>query len=652
MDCINGDCGRLEARTMRFDGKMLPPFVLALMLALFTFLFYFPALRFEFVDYDDGTYVYLNQNVLGGLNFHSISYAFSTFDGGSWMPLTWLTHQLDTSLFGPGPAGRHATSIVLHAVNAGLLLLTLFKLTGKLWPSCLASVLFAVHPLRTESVAWVSERKDVLCGLFFLLGLLAYTRYARKPEFGRYLLVLLCLLCGLMAKPMLVTFPLLLLLLDYWPLCRNGAIIGGKKTTPEALLMEKVPMLVLAGAVAGLTYWSQRDSGALSHWGSTWIERASNVAGNYLFYLEKFIFPANLTVLYPDHSFSIGLLIFLPLVLLGLTAMFILARQSQPWLLVGWGWFLLCLLPVIGIVPVGMTQVADRYLYLPSIGLGVAVAWWLWAIQQHHNYAGRLALLASLVWLALLARETRTDLARWRNSEQLFTAALRVAPHKVAYDNLAYYAIKAGNFDLALDFSTKAVELDPTFGPSHSTRAMAYAGQGDYTNARLAYDQAVALGDRPIRSASELTPHIGREFDAELGWEQFMAISGLEPKTSGAFKLRATSRLKAGNTVAAIADLTEAITLRPDDLQLFTARGNAFATLADWPHALADLSLVIESSPTNAAAYQNRAVIFYKMGEYGKAWADIEQQKRLGGEPHASFIQALSSASGSNLRMH
>lgn len=653
----------------------------AVALGVLLLLLYLPTVRFDFVDYDDGVYVFKNEAVLNGLSADGLAYAFTTVDGGSWMPLTWLSHLLDTSLFGPGPTARHAVNAVLHALTSALLLLAWHGLSGCLWRSTLVSALFALHPLRTESVAWIAERKDALSGLCLALGLLAYRRYLDTRDRRSYLLLALSLTLGLMAKPMLVTFPLVLLLLDFWPLQRFGNSWPDVRRRAWPLVREKIPLLLLAFTASAVTYWSQRETGTLSHWSNGLFARASDVVANLIFYLVKIFAPVDRTVLYPEHHLSTGSFVAATVVLVAISLLAVRRAFKQPWFAVGWFWFLITIAPVIGIVPVGMSMVADRYTYLPSIGLGLALVWAIGNWWPATQGARRAAIASSVLLLGGFAVLTHLDLKRWQNSRTLFEAAIRVAPHKVAYDNLAcHYLLHENDADRAADLATRAIELDPKFGPSYSARCVARASLGDYARAKQDYDLAVRFGDRPIRLQSAPLPGKTRRETPEAEWEMFAASIRLEPRTADGFVARGENRLKLGEPDLAIADFSRAIELNPDSAAAHNGRGGAYnfkadsaaairdatralelnASLADayttraiantrlgkLALALADNQRCVELSPTNALPYLNRAVTWLQLKDYDRAWQDVERCRALGGRPHESFLRALSDASG------
>jgi Flp pilus assembly protein TadD len=630
------------------------PGILALLLGIVTFWLFSPAIHCGFIEYDDGVYVVENLRVLKGLNFEGIRYALHSIEGGSWMPLTWISHMLDVTVFGSQPAGHHFTNILLHSANAGLLLLALNRLTRRLWLSVLVAVVFAWHPLRTESVVWVAERKDVLSTMMWMFGLLAYSRYVEKPCISRYMCVVVCLAIGLMAKPMLVTFPFALLLLDFWPLRRLGRSWPEIRARFGRLLFEKSPLLLVVGLASAATVWSQSKAGAVDHRQASVVQRASRIADNYAFYVQKFFSPTKRTVIYPEKPLTIGVTTVVGLVLFAFSLFTVWRMFEWPWLPTGWFWFVGTLVPVVGLVPVGLSPVADRYSYIPSIGLAIVVVWGVSVLVGNNPWLKRASVVLGLIVVCTSAWATHADIARWKDSETLFESAARTAPHKIAFNNLAYFLVKRGDYPRAIEACTRAIELDPQYGSSYGNRALAYAWSNDYEQAKRDYDQAVKLGARPIQPMRRLRAMEGKATDVsasddpEEAWHLFAGVFGLEPKSAESLRGRADVRVKVGDTAGGIADYTKAIALLPADASLYTARGNAYALLGDWTNALADMTRAIELSPTNAAGYQNRAVILYKMGQIEKAWDDVNQNLRRGGAPHASFIRALTDAGWQN----
>jgi hypothetical protein len=340
-------------------------------LALVTFALYLPVVHHEFVNYDDHEYITENVHVNCGVTWPGIVWAFENKHAGNWHPLTWISHMLDCQWFGLNPAGHHLMNVLFHVVNTLLLFLLLNQITGAVWRSAIVAALFAWHPLHVESVAWAAERKDVLSTFFWLLTLIAYARFVKKPGVIIYSLALLCFAGGLLSKAMVVTLPFVLLLLDYWPFNRLTPASAGK------LCVEKIPFLVLAIAGSVVTFVVQKTSGAF--WSSENLppfDRVTNALIAYLRYISKTLCPTNLALIYPHpHHWPAILVIGAALTLLAWSGLFLWRAKSQPYLIVGWCWFLGTLVPAIGIVQVGVQSIADRYMYIPGIGLFIVIVW-------------------------------------------------------------------------------------------------------------------------------------------------------------------------------------------------------------------------------------------------------------------------------------
>ncbi len=470
----------------------------ALCLAALTAAAFGPACDNGFVSLDDQTYVVGNPHVLKGLTADDVAWAFGTsFYAGNWHPLTWLSLQADATLFGTGPAGFHRTNVVLHAANVLLLFLCLLRLTGRLWPSAAVAALFAIHPLRAESVAWVSERKDVLSAFFGLLALLAYTRYAAAPTAGRCAVVAVLFALSLLAKPMLVTFPFLLLLLDWWPLGRVQVPAAGKgapsaRVRTLSLVREKVPLLMLAGASCAMTWQAQRATAVSSFELIPPGTRFANALVSYAAYLGQTLWPAGLAPFYPLDSdklsgaavaLSAGLLV-------AVTVIAATQWRARPYLAVGWLWYLMTLLPVIGLVQVGAQARADRYTYLPLVGVCVMC---VWALDE---LAGRFrlrpaALAAAAAAVAALALLCRDQVRVWHDDGSLWGHTRRVTG-----DNwLVLYGLgvadeRAGRADEAVEEYRRAVRLNPSHAPLRGRLGDALHTRGDEAQAAHQFDRA------------------------------------------------------------------------------------------------------------------------------------------------------------------
>jgi protein O-mannosyl-transferase len=434
--------------------------ILCLLLVAATLAFYNPIIHNRFIDFDDSSYILKNFQVQSGLTWDTVKWSFTTFREGNWHPLTWLSHALDYQIFDLNPAGHHYTNLLLHAVNAVLLFLLLRQATGVAWPSLIVGALFALHPVNVESVAWAAERKNVLSMVFFLLALHAYDRYARTGRRYLYLLVTICFALGLMAKPQIVTLPFVLLLWDYWPLQRIGARSAADgshaPSTPRSfryLVWEKFPLFILAAADSVVTMLAQRAGNAVRTVTEVSLSaRLENVFISYVRYIGKALWPSRFAAMYPRPANS------LPawqavgaVVLLLLISALVLRWRDRRYLPVGWFWFLGTLVPMIGIITVGEQTMADRYAYLPFIGLFVAIVWILDAVASEHRIAVVWRVGVALLVVFVLGCLTNRQLGYWHDDETLWRHALSVTERNyMAHNNLAIALAKQGRSEEAV----------------------------------------------------------------------------------------------------------------------------------------------------------------------------------------------------------
>src|SRR5437588_10337700 len=442
-------------------------------LVVITWLVFGQTVRYDFVNYDDNEYVYANPAITSGLTPQGIIYAFSGRHGRNWHPLTTLSHMLDCQLWGVRAGGHHFTNVVFHTIAVVLLFLVLKQLTGAIWQSAFVAALFAIHPLRVESVAWISERKDVLSGVFFMLTLGAYARYARYPSFGRYLTVSILFALGLMSKSMLVTVPFVLLLLDYWPLNRFT------KRSSRQLILEKVPLLALSAAAGVATLLVQRSSLAVVERLPV-VSRIGNGLVSCVIYVKQMIWPVGLAVFYPHPGdqlpvWEVGLAI----VLLGLVSAGVIAlRHKQPYLVTGWFWYLTMLVPVIGLIQVGSQAHADRYTYLPQIGLYLLLAW---AITDALTSPLQRSILAATASVAIIALAwcAHIQASYWRNGESIWGHALAVTSWNfMAHDGLGECLANRGHLDEAIDQFQMALNIAPGYREIETNLMLALTKKG------------------------------------------------------------------------------------------------------------------------------------------------------------------------------
>jgi tetratricopeptide (TPR) repeat protein len=600
-----------QLRNLRFNG------LICLGLGLVTLALYSPSLRHDFLAYDDQQYVTENSHVRAGLTAKGAVWAFGNH-AGNWHPLTWLSHMLDCQLYGIRPAGHHLTNLLLHAASTVLLFLVLCRMTGAPWRSACVAALFGWHPQHVESVAWVAERKDVLSGLFFMLALWTYARYVeasrvRSPKrLGWYMLVLVCFALGLMSKPMLVTLPFVLLLLDFWPLDRLTLWpprVALARLGP--LLLEKVPFFLLSAVDCVLTT-SAQQAAIVSTAGLSLSQRLAHALLSYLHYLTALFVPRRMAVYYPYDKSPPSSEIFLAgTVLALLTALVLVLALRRRYPAVGWFWYLGMLVPVIGLVQVGDQAWADRYTYLPSIGLFIAVVWGLGELAGRWR-ATKIALrwLAAAVGVALLVG-TSVQLSYWRDTRTLFEHAARVTRNNpLAATVLGTLLAKEGKFDQAIEHYQTALRYAPGFPEAHFYLGHALDEQGKLDQAIAEYRKALWFKPMQEQAHIFLGTALGKQKKAEEAAAHYRAALKVNPDSAVAH-----------NNLA----------------KLLHSQGR----LDD---AIAHYSAAIECDPTLAQAHNNLGILLLQKGRLAEGTAQLREALRLkpdDAETQVNLAQAL-----------
>ena len=556
--------------------------LICLALLLATFAVYAQVRHFDFVNYDDPDYTTGNVHIRQGLTVQGLEWALTSHDAANWFPLTWVSHMLDCQFFGLQSGWHHLHNVLLHALAAILLFVFFERATHARWRAALAAFLFALHPLHVESVAWVAERKDVLSACFWFLTLWLYVRYTERPGKGRYLAVALSLCLGLMAKPMVVTLPFVLLLVDYWPLARLGQ-------QWRKAVWEKFALLGLSAAAAVITWLVQENAGAVK--ALPLSIRIENATESYALYILKTFWPSRLAVFYPyPRGFPFLPLLASGLLLATITAGVIVLRHRSPYLLSGWGWFVVTLVPVIGLVQVGGQARADRYMYIPMVGLLIMLIWGGAEILEGLRAKILAVPLAAAACVACAAL-SMIQVGYWRNSGTLFRHALAVTTdNSVANHNLGNYLMASGRLSEALPYLETAVRIDPGSVPAHTD-----------------------LGSTLARMPGRLPDAIA----------QFQAAILLDPDAPVPHNNLGSAFTQAGRLSDAIAEFKTALHLDPADEQArrnlvaveagaatdtHLSRGIALLKAGDPAGAIAELELAVRSDPNNDDAHNNLGV--------------------------------------------
>jgi protein O-mannosyl-transferase len=572
------------------DSQFQNRFLIYAGLALVTLVVYLPALHHSFVEYDDQQYVTENPRVQAGLSWRGLVWAFG-FHAGNWHPLAWLSHMLDCQLYGAWAGGHHLTNVLLHVASTLLLFSVLNRMTNAVWRSAAVAALFAWHPLHVESVAWVAERKDVLCAFFWMLTLWFYVRYAARPSIARYLFALGSFALCLMSKPMGVTLPFVLLLLDYWPLNRF-TIYDSRFTIIRTLLVEKIPFMALSSIACVLTLRAQ-ELAIVSTAGLSISERVTHALAAYNHYLVAMFVPRHLAVYYPYQIHLPTLIIVCAAIALGLiTLLAVINVSRRPYTVVGWLWFLGTLAPVIGFVQVGDQAWADRYTYLPLVGLFVMLVWLAGDIIKSRIVLQSLSIVAALALVAT----TSVQLRYWQNTRTLFEHADKVTQHNyVAVTILGSLLAKEGKFDEAMEHYRTALSYQPAYPEAHFFLGNALDEQGKLDEAVAEYQKA--LWFRPTQEQTHI----------------FMAIALAKQKKFD----------------EAIAHYTEALKLNPDSAVAQNNLARLLHTQGRFDDAIMHYRAALEIDPKLALAHNNLGILLLQKDNLAEGAIHLREALRL-----------------------
>jgi protein O-mannosyl-transferase len=592
-------------------------------LAILTIVVYGSLKDCRFIDLDDVRYVSENAYVQSGLNANSIAHAFSSElveKTGNWHPLTWLSLMLDYQVFGLNPLGFHLTNLLFHVVNTLLLFLILYRITKRFWSCAFVAALFAIHPLHVESVAWIAERKDVLSAFFWMLTMGAYSYYVERPKVRRYFCVLVFFILGLMAKPMLVTLPFVLLLLDYWPLQRFRKI------------WEKAPLFALVIISSIVTYLAQQKGSALSSMEALPLGvRIGNAFISYSTYIWKAILPSRLAVFYPQTGVLVSWQVWISAALIiGITIAVIRKAKKAPYLVTGWAWYLGALVPVIGIVQVGSQSMADRYTYIPLIGIFIMIAWGVPDLLKRWNFRKEWYVASSMSILLCLSVVAWRQVGYWQNSITLFDHTLKVTDRNwLIYNNRGASHSSLGNYRQAIEDFSAAIGIKPDYAESYFNRGTAYSGIGNYGQAIEDYNRAIGIKQNSAEVYVGRGIAYGGMGNYRQAIEDFNKAIAISPEFVNAYGSRGNAFGSLGDYKRAIEDYSEAIRLKADSEESYYNRGTLNAMLGQDPSAIEDFNMAIRLNPTNIKAYNNRGLINIRMGSYEQGLEDFNEAIRI-----------------------
>ncbi len=691
--------------------------VIFLFLTCTTLTAFWQVIHCDFINFDDTSYVTENIQIRNGITAEAIRWAFTTGHSSNWHPVTWISHMLDVQFFGLKPGCHHLTNLLFHIASTLLLFCVFHQMTKAPWKSAFVAALFALHPLHVESVAWVAERKDVLSTFFWMLTMVAYIHYVEHPRLKNYLSVLIFFAVGLMAKPMLVTLPFVLLLLDYWPLQRLQEAGSGNENTNlgaipllankgkgkssrkhrvqtiikdekpaedqyqwaliRPLLREKLPLFALATLSSVVTYVAQEKGGSVASFGGIPLGvRIENAWVSYIIYMGKTVWPSNLAVYYPHPGLWPFWQVMGAVLLLGAVTFAVIKTATRiPYLAVGWLWYAGTLVPVIGIVQVGRQAMADRYTYIPLIGLFVIVAWGIPELLKKWRYRKEALFVSSALVLLSLSIVTRIQIGYWRNSIALYDHCLKVtSPSDIILSNRGVASDDNGNHRQAISDYDRAIEINPKYADAYNNRGVSYGKLGNHRQAISDYGRAIEINpqyadayynrgviygllDNNRQAISdfdrviEINPqYAGAYYNRGMAYGKLgnhrQAISNFDraveinPEYAGAYHNRGVIYGLLDNNRQAISDFDRTIEIDPGFSEAYCNRGVAYDQLGNLQHAISDYNRAIEINSEYGDAYHNRGIAYGKLGNQEQAIEDLQKAARLGNEDAKNLLKS------------
>ena len=619
---------------------------IGLFLVVITFVAFEQVRTCAFINFDDNTYVTENLYVQSGLTLEGVIWAFGKIHAGHWHPLTWVSHMLDFQLYGLKPSGHHLTNLVFHIANTLLLFFVLRRMTGALWRSCFVAALFALHPLRVESVAWVAERKDVLSTFFWMLTMWAYIGYVERPKLHRYLLALLFFALGLMSKPTLVTLPFVLLLLDYWPLGRFQ--LSRSRMSPESpisksinlsdrismalrLIREKAPFFALCAVSIVLTIFAARRGEAIGTLENYRLDmRVANALVSYVSYIGKMIWPSHLSIFYPyQEMLPLWKVVGAGLLLISLSVLVIRVVHKLPYLAVGWFWYLGTLVPVIGLVQVGMQAMADRFTYIPFIGLFIMISYGVAELSAAWRHRRIILSISAGLLFSILMIVTRVQVQYWQNTIVLFQHSLGVSEDNYLSHTILGIALSGqGKTQEAIDHFNEALRIKPDFLGAHYSLGAAFEQEGKDQEAMEQYLEVLRTQpDRP-EAHYNLGVLLFRQGKNQEAVDHFKEALRIKPDYTGAHKSLGAVLRSQGRDQEAIHHFKEALRIEPNDPEAHNNLGAAFEDLGKNREARDHYVEALRIKPDNAVVHNNLGILLFRQGKTREAIAQFNEALR------------------------
>ena len=605
---------------------------LCLFLVLAILFIFWPVKDYDFVRYDDSIYITENVHARTGLSLENIRWAFTSAHAANWHPITWLSHMLDCQIFGMDPGMHHLMSLFFHTLNSLLVYFVFKRMSGNRWKSGFVAAMFAVHPLHVESVAWVAERKDVLCAFFWMLTTWGYLRYVERPGWGRYVLMMLFYILGLMSKPMIVTLPFVLLLLDFWPLCRLGTEAKSPKPSVRRLVVEKSPLMFLAAVSCLVTVIVQQKAGAVGD-----LEvfplglRSANALVAYAVYLIKMIWPSDLAFLYPyPENIPILQVAGAGFLLVAISCLAVLTRRRHPYVLFGWLWYVGTLVPVIGIVQIGSQARADRYTYIPLIGIWVALAWGIPVLLSKYRIPRQVLPIVSFMLFILFIGAARLQVGYWKDSVSLFTRALHVTDgNYAAYNNLGLVYAGKGRVAKAIGYYRDALRIKNDFAKAHNNLAVALIRQGRMAEAIRHYDRALRINPRFARAHYNLGLTLRKQGKTAQAVDHFVTALKINPNLAVAYYQLGNILAERGRFSAAAERYQMALKSNPIFVQAHHHLGNALLVQGRITEAVDHYLKALRIKPRDAEVHNNLGIALIQRGNLENGIDHLREALRI-----------------------